>query len=232
MADQLEAAAEAVSVEDLFSQLEQRGQMLRIDRTVTPTIYRGATLSALEVEVLNTIKNVVRKGYVKRIERDRITLDQGTIDGAADDLYVDCTARAFSRRPAIPIFDGNRITLQTVRAGRVSFSAAVIGHVEAGYGDDAVKNDLCTPLPTPDITADWPRDMLADLRIAQRWAADKALRSWVADHRLSGSGYGTTGAAPGPEAALIRERLKGARPRAEANLRRLVDDLDQRQQDT
>jgi hypothetical protein len=111
----------------------------------------------------------------------------------------------------------------------MSFSAAVIGHVEAAYNDDAIKNHLCVPIPTPDVTADWPRDMLADLRTGRRWASDKALRPWIAEHRLTGAGFATTGAAPGPEAAQIRERLQEARPRAEANLRRLVDGLDQRE---
>lgn len=73
--------------------------MLRIDRTVTPTVYRGATLSVLEVEVLSTIKDVIRKGYVRQIDHDKIVLDQGTIDGAPGDLYVDCTAKAFGRHP-------------------------------------------------------------------------------------------------------------------------------------
>jgi hypothetical protein len=116
MAHQLEAAAEANSVDDLFERLEQRGQMLRIDRTVSPTVYRGATLSVLEVEVLSTIKDVIRKGYVRRIDRDKIRLDQGTIDGAPGDLYVDCTAKAFGRRPSVPVFDRDRITIQPVRA--------------------------------------------------------------------------------------------------------------------
>lgn len=229
LAHQLEAAAEASSVEDLFERLEARGQMLRIDRTVTPTVYRGATLSVREVEILGTIKDVVRKGYVRRIERGSVVLDQGTIDGGPDDLFIDCTAKAFGRRPPVPIFDENRITLQPVRAGRVSLSAAVIGHVEASYSDDAVKNDLCVPIPTPDVVADWPRDMLADFRVGHRWASDKALRAWVAQHRLAGAGFAITGEAPGPEAARIRDRLKDARPRAEANLGRLVAELDRPQ---
>src|SRR5262249_3921110 len=196
VADQAEAAAEAVSVGDLFVRLEQRAQMLRIDRNVMPTIYRGATLSIFEVEVLRTIRNVVRKGYLKRVGRDNLTLDQGTIDGKPDDLYVDCTARWINRRHSVPIFAGDRITLQMVRAGRVSLSAAVIGHIEASYSSDGIKNDLCIPIPAPDVTDDWPRDMLTDFRIAQRWAADKALRTWVANHRLSGAGFGTTGSSP------------------------------------
>jgi hypothetical protein len=99
MAHQFEAAAEATSVVDLFERLERGGQMLRIDRTVWPTAFRGATLSTLEVEALSTIKDVVRKGRVRRIERDAIVLERGKVDLAPDDLYVDCTAKAFSRAP-------------------------------------------------------------------------------------------------------------------------------------
>ena len=100
MADRFEAAAEATSVADLFERLERRGQMLRIDRTVWPTVFRGATLSILEVEALSTIKDVVRKGRVRRIERDAIVLDKGTVDAAPDDLYVDCTAKGIQQTPS------------------------------------------------------------------------------------------------------------------------------------
>jgi hypothetical protein len=226
MADRLEAAAEATSVADLFERLERRGQMLRIDRTVRPTGFRGATLSILEVEALSTIKDVVRKGRVRRIERDAIVLEKGTVDAAPDDLYVDCTAKAFSRRPPVPVFNGDQITLQILRTGRYSFSAAFIAHAEAVYDDDAIKNDLCAPISAPDIAADLLRDMLSDLRNGRRWATEKALRPWIAEHRLSGAGFPDTGAASGPEGIRILERLREARPRAAASLARLVAELD------
>ena len=226
MADRLEAAAEATSVADLFERLERRGQMLRIDRTVRPTGFRGATLSILEVEALSTIKDVVRKGRVWRIERDAIVLDKGTVDAAADDLYVDCTAKAFSRRPPVPVFNGDQITLQMLRVGRYSFSAAFIAHAEAVYDDDAIKNDLCAPISPPDLAEDWLRNMLSDLRNAKRWAAEKALRTWIAEHRLSGAGFPDTGAASSPEGKRIVERLREARLGAAANLARLVAELD------
>jgi hypothetical protein len=226
MADRLEAAAEATSVADLFERLERRGPMLRIDRTVWPTGFRGATLSILEVEALRTIKDVVRKGRVRRIERDAIVLDEGTVDAAPTDLYVDCTAKAFSRRPPVPVFNADQITLQILRMGRYSFSAAFIAHAEAVYDDDVIKNDLCTPISTPDVAGDWPRNMLSDLRNAKRWAAEKPLRTWIAEHRLSGAGFPDTGAASSPEGKRILERLREARPRAEASLARLVAELD------
>jgi hypothetical protein len=226
MAHKLEAAAEATSVADLFERLGRRGQMLRIDRTVWPTVYRGATLSILEVEALSTLKDVVRKGHVRRIERDAIILEKGKVNAVPDDLYVDCTAKAFSRRPPVPVFNGNQITLQIVRAGRYSFSAAFIAYVEATYDDDAIKNDLCAPISTPDVAADWLRDMLSDLRNGRRWATEKALRPWIAEHRLSGAGFPDTGAASGPEGIRIVERLREARPRAATNLAWLVAELD------
>ena len=222
IAHQLEAAAEAESVDDLFERLERSGQMMRIDRTVKPTVYRGATLSVMEVELLSTIKDVIRQGYVRRIERNRVLLDNGTIDSRPGDLYVDCTAKAFGRRGSVPVFDRDRITLQPVRAWRMSFSAAVIGHVEAAYDNDAIRNHICNPIPTPDVTADWPRDMLADLQTAQRWASDKTLRPWIAEHRLTGAGFASTSAEPSSELVHIRKRIKDARPRAEENLRRLI----------
>jgi hypothetical protein len=82
--------------------------MLRIDRTVRPTAFRGATLSTLEVEALSTINDVVRKGRVSRIERDAIILEKGKVDAAPEDLYVDCTAKAFIRRPRFRSSTGGR----------------------------------------------------------------------------------------------------------------------------
>ena len=73
---------------------------------------------------------------------------------------------------------------------------------------------------------DWLRLTLADLRSGRRWGADKALRRWVSEHRLSGAGAGAQDAsAHGPEADRIRERLREARPKAEATLARMVAEL-------
>ena len=89
-----------------------------------------------------------------------------------------------------------------------------------------VKNDLCAPLSTPDVVADWLRDMLSDLQNGRRWATEKTLRPWIAEHRLSGGGFRDTGAASSPDRIRILERVREARPRAAANLARLVADLD------
>jgi hypothetical protein len=76
---QMEVAAQATSFDDLFVRLSAAGQLLRVDDRVTPTMFRGATMSTAEVELLQRIGNVVRLGHVRRIERDAIVLDQGAI---------------------------------------------------------------------------------------------------------------------------------------------------------
>ena len=225
-ANQFEAAALATSVADLFERLEGAGLLLRIDQGVRPTMYRGATISTIEVEMLRTIRNVVRKGHVRRIELGAILLEQGETESAPNALYVDCTARAVGHRPTVPVFSGNRITIQMVRAGLICFSAAFIAHIEGTYDVEAEKNELCLPMQVGRSELDWLHLALADLRSGRRWGADKALRRWVSEHRLSGSGAGSGDAsAHGPAAERIRERLREARPRAEANLARLVAEL-------
>jgi hypothetical protein len=225
-ARQFEAAALATSVPNLFERLEGAGVLLRIDKAVRPTMYRGATISATEVEMLRTIRNVVRRGHVRRIERDALVLEHGNTANPPNALYIDCTARAVDHRPTVPVFNGRRITIQMVRAGLICFSAAVIAHIESAYDDDAEKNELCLPIQVGRSDLDWLHLTLADLRSGRRWGASKALRRWVSEHRLSGSGAGSADAsAHGPEAERIRERLREARPKAEANLARLVAGL-------
>ena len=104
------------------------------------------------------------------------------------------------------------ITLQLLRTGRFSFSAAFIAHAEAVYDDDAIKNDLCAPISTPDVAADWLRNMLSDLRNAKRWAAEKALR--YVDrraHGYQGAGSQIPARHRVPKGIRILERLREAR---------------------
>jgi hypothetical protein len=220
---QLEAAAEAASIDDLFDRLERAGQLLRVDPLVRPTMFRGATISTTEIEMLRTIVNVERKGHVRRLEPGRVVLDQGAAECAKDVLYIDCTASAFGRPPLVPVFNGDRITIQMVRGGQMCLSASLIGHLEAAYEDEGEKNELCPPIPMPNSATDWAVFRLADLRSGRRWASDKALRRWMAEHRLGGVNAGVQGV----EAERIGERQRIARPRAEENLARLLGEANQ-----
>ncbi|MBW0016869.1 MAG: NAD(P)-binding protein [Mycobacterium sp.] len=181
----IEAIGAATSAEDLFNRLEAAGTLLRLDPAVHPTMYRCATVSHAELEQLRRIEDIVRMGHVQRIEPATIVLDAGSIPSARSAIYIDCTADGAPQRSATPIFDANHLTLQAVRGCQQVFSAAFIAHVEVAYAADAVKNELCEPIPHPDSDLDWMRLTHSDLRNFQRWLDDADLTDWLSSARLN-----------------------------------------------
>jgi hypothetical protein len=180
-----EAGAEADSIDDLCDRLEASGRLMRIDPSSPASMYRGTMLSARELDALQQIEDVVRLGRVRRIETDRIVLEQGEAATRTDVLHVDCTALGLSNAPVTPIFQPDRIVLQQVRHLSPSFNAALIGYVEAKRDDDAEKNKLCPPNPYPTTIADWPRMISRTWRTESRWLTDPDLSEWVANSRLN-----------------------------------------------
>ena len=183
-AKQMQAIAESSDIDDMFERLEAEGLLLRFDSEVKPTMYRCATVSQAELEALKTVTNVVRMGRVQRITSHEIVLDQGTIPTSPGTVHIDCSADGLERRPIVPVFDGDRITLQTVRTCQQVFSAAFIGHVEAAYDDEAQKNELATVVPHPDTDEDWIKVTLGGLLNSARWRSDEALTTWLIEARL------------------------------------------------
>ena len=131
VADTMQAAAAAASLEDLFLRLEDAGIMLRIDRSVTPTMAKTPTLATWELEQLRTIENVVRLGHIQQVEPGAITLADGSVAIADDALVVHCAASGLKYPPRVPIWRPEAITLQPIRAGFPCFGAALVGYVEA-----------------------------------------------------------------------------------------------------
>ena len=219
-AKQMEAIAGAASVDDLFARANASGVLLRLDERVRPTMYRCATVTEAEIAQLRRIRNVVRHGRVKRIEPNEIVLERGAVPSPTSRLYVDCSADALEKRPVAPAFDGERITLQTVRACQQVFSAALIGHVEAAYSDEAQMNALCTVVPHPNTDIDFLRVTLANAMNDLRWSQDAALSAWIARARLNLFGVPPASA----DAAMIEaaQRLAAVAPAALATLQRLL----------
>lgn len=201
---QMTAVREATSLPDLFERLEANGSLLRVDRSVDPTMYRCAIVAQGELEMLRSIEDVVRLGRVTGVEPGRVTLDGGTVDIAGDALYVDCTADGLGDKPPTTVFDGDLITLQTVRTCQPAFSAAVIGHVEAAYDDDETRNAYCGPVPYPRVPADWLRMMLTFHRNQQRWFDDPQMMAWLDGARLNILHHVTAGVSE-----RARERIVG-----------------------
>jgi len=219
LANALEAAAHARSLDGIYARLERTGEMLRVDPSVRPGMFHQATISRGELEMLRRVQNVIRAGHVRRIEAGALKFDDGTHPAPRDALYIDCTARSISYGPTKPVFDGPRVTLQFIREGRISLSAAAIGFVEATISDEHRKNLLCAPIPYEEHLITWPRAMLAELKNGKAWSKDPAMRDWARTHRLAGF---TSAGAPNPQLDTLRERIAVLRPRAVANLEELI----------
>ncbi|MBV9311738.1 MAG: NAD(P)-binding protein [Solirubrobacterales bacterium] len=180
-----EAGAEAANVDEAFERLEACGRLVRIDPSRPATMYRGTMLSATELEAVRQIEDVVRLGRVRRIEADRIVLEQGETRTGPEVLHVDCTALGLNNAPASAVFHPHRIVLQQVRYLSPSFNAALIGFVEAHRETDADKNRLCPPHPYPSTPGDWPRMMRSTWSAEGRWLSEPDIAGWMGDSRLN-----------------------------------------------
>jgi hypothetical protein len=184
LADQVEAVAVADTIEDIFLELERREFLARIDTTITPGAYHCAVISPGELDQLRSITDVVRLGHVTRLTPEAIELDGGSVPADPGDLYIDCSAAGIPRRPATPIFDGDRITLQWIRTCQPTFSAAFLGHVEAAYDDEDLKNELCRPIEPPEVPLDYVRMFQLELAQRSQWDRHPEIRSWLETCRL------------------------------------------------
>lgn len=184
-AQSLAILAKATSVDDLYRRLEAAGLARRFDRTVTPTMFRGAILSAAECDALERIEQVVRLGRIRHLGAHRIVLEHGEIPSDPRQVLVDCTASAFRVNPVRPIYEAGRIIIQGLVGGFTSFSAATIGFVEATRADDAEKNRLCMPTPALNEPRDWIDAYRGMIRTNIMNASDPGMAAWLEGTRLN-----------------------------------------------
>lgn len=219
LANSLEAAAYGQNLDDIYDRLERSGELLRVDTSVRPGMFHQATISRGELDLLRRVRKVVRGQHVRKVHANELEFGHGRLPLHGDTLFVDCTARGISFGPTKPVFDGSRITIQFVRDGRISFSAAAIAYAEATFSDERLKNRLCAPIPYEEHLITWLTAVLAELRNGEAWSREPAMRAWSRQHRLAGF---TSGGTPSPELERQRERVALLRPRAVANLENLV----------
>lgn len=181
----LQSLAEAENLPDLFRLLEERGELLRIDPTVDPTMFRGAILSEAEMDGLRQIERVVRQGRVLRLDTDRIVLDGGEVPIERGAVAVDCTAYGLCATPARPMFESDRITPQSVMGSFTTYNAAIVGHVEAVRDDLDEKNRLCPPTVYPSRAGDWVDVFSGGFRAVTRMLEEPDLAAWLSTCRLN-----------------------------------------------
>jgi hypothetical protein len=195
---QLRCLKESENLTEAFERLEAEGRVLRLDRDVWPKKYRCATVTDEELTELRRIAHIVRKGRVIRIESSSIEMTEGyealSSDGSDEGsvLYVDCTADGLAKRPARPVFEDDRITLQSISMCQQVFSASAIAAVELRLERDDEKNAICQPVPHPEFPSDYPACLQQTFKNLDQLG--RTLSTWTRRKRLSlGSHMGILG---------------------------------------
>lgn len=186
-ADTLAAAAGARTIDEVFLRLEDAGVMLRVDRTVTPTMARAPTLGRWELDLLRSVQNVVRLGHIRRVIRGLLVFDGGTVPIADDAIVVHCAGNGLPNPPMTPIWGPERIRLQSIRAGFPCFAGALAGYVEATRDDDEERNRLCPPNIYGDSLADWALMQYRGAKATAAFGAESDIAAWANECHLNPS---------------------------------------------
>jgi hypothetical protein len=178
-ADTMAAAAEATSLDDVFLRLEAAGIMLRIDGGALPTMAKTPTLGVWELEQLRSIERVVRLGHINHVAESEIALDGGVIPMEPGTLVVHCAASGLRYPPLVPLWQPDKIRLQTIRVGFPCFGAALAGYVEATRDDDRERNRLCPPNSLPDSPRTWAQMQVRGTLAARTYGAEPDIAVWA-----------------------------------------------------
>ena len=181
----VETAAAAENGHDFARRLEDAGVFVRIDPSVEPLAFRGATVSPREIEALRMIEHVVRASRVRSIGRTTVTTDTGDIPGGPREVYVDCTAAGVRPTVPRPVFEPGRITIQYVTTGLIPWCAATIAVAESTGLDDEEKNRLCPPVVFSGNAADLMRFAYSAMQGQVARARDEVVGPWSAASRLN-----------------------------------------------
>lgn len=187
--ESLSLAAEIIAggarPEEMLQQFEDAGQVMRLDSSTVPTMYRGAMLSVRELARLRSITDVVRLGRLRAIEAHRLVLDDGEVAPRSDTLNVDCSSYGLPNSAPVPVFGRDRITLQYIRHLSPSFNAALLGWIESHRTDTREKNRLCVPHQTPSRPGDWAPMLVRSWQNAGAWRSEPDLTAWIDSSRLN-----------------------------------------------
>ncbi|KRF28197.1 NAD(P)-binding protein [Phycicoccus sp. Soil802] len=178
-ADIVEAAVGAETLDEVMLRLEERDVVLRIDRTVTPTMAKTPTLATWELDQLRTLENVVRRGHIQTVDRGRLTFGDGSVAVTKDALVVHCAADGLKYPGRVPVWRPDVITLQAIRAGFPSFGAAVTGYIEATRDDDDEKNRICSPSVYGNSLQEWAQMIVFGSRNAAAYTAEPDIKEWA-----------------------------------------------------
>ncbi len=220
----MEAAASAKTVDDIFLRLEEAGYMLRTDIRILPSMYRCAVISEGELELLKRVTKVIRMGRVRSVQRGKAILDDGTLDLPDSTVFVNCSADGIPRQERGAIFRDSQIFPQMVRLCQPCYSGAFIAKTELMLSSDEEKNALCQPVHIPDTPVHW---LVQELTTARNIAACEQypwIKTWRAQSRLEPVAklLSLAGQSSDPEKLALLERFQQSVAPAMENMQRLL----------
>ena len=223
LAERNEALATATDHKDMAHGFEKCGFWHRLDPNVEPRNFHAALVSKGELEELRKIREVIRQGYVTKIDTCEVVLTLGTIPAEPDTLYIDCTASAVPTRPLVPLFQPGKIVLQIVRSPAIGLSSAIVAFLESLSLSDEERNKLVTPVSFSKNLRDHVLELAIDMRNRQRLAKNPDTRRWIRQSRLDGfSRLAASVQSDDKEKLAILVRLHKSLRAAGANLPRLL----------
>ena len=167
--------------------LEAAGVLVRIDKTVRPKMFHGATISQLGAEKnCGGSKMLFAWDACSGWRKTRLFLSRVKSQLARNMSMLIVRPARLPILETTEIFQGDKIIPQTVRSYQPVFSAAFIAHVEAAYDDEEKKNEICTVVPLPNHDTDWIKLSAAFMKNQYLWSQDKELRTWLLNNRLDG----------------------------------------------
>ena len=118
----IKAPGQLTAIVRRYFSLERLGLVMRLDRNITPTRNRFATVSTREMEQLSRLKNIVRKGRLRAVTGTRLLFLSGEEVGLENNtLVVDCAVNSTMFKQKTKIFQGDKIILQANINSLLSF---------------------------------------------------------------------------------------------------------------
>ena len=220
----MEAAASAKTVDDIFLQLEQAGYMSRIDNSVMPSMFRCAIISDAELEQLKRVNKVIRMGHVHSVQRGKAILEGGVLDLPEGTLFINCSADGIPRQERETIFQDAQIFPEMVRFCQPCYSGAFIAKTELMLSSDEEKNALCQPVHTPNEPVHWLTQQITTVQ--NNVACDQYpwIQTWNAESRLEPISklFASAHESGDPDKLALLDRLHQSVPPAMENMEKLL----------
>merc|ERR1712142_790146 len=174
------------TVSDILMAMEERGIMMRLDKNIMPTRYRAATVTKAEIQKLQRVKNIIRKGRITKIEVGKLIFQSGE-DMMINPytLCVDCSVNCTLFPPTKKVFAGDTISLQYIRIPPPGISASAIAALELMFpNDEEKKNSVCIPFDVPQLPDDIIKNFYTDSKVNDAMMQVLGFR-WERQRRVS-----------------------------------------------